>query len=159
MNPDAPIPVEIGKPPLDDTLIRNTVEEVRVTARRAHRIEIVLVLIAALLMVVIAGFTGYNTYRLRNVNRNLTGLVESLEANQEALQTYNEDHALSAGKNLEALLANIRCFTGFFVGFNEAVAEGRTPPDKAILDACFQPSAPPPPPTELPSEEEEEEEE
>lgn len=148
MNPAEPVPVGIGKPPLDDTLVRNTVEEVRESARRARRYEVALVIAACLLMVMVAGFTGYNTYRLRDVNKNLTTLVETIEANQETQQAYNEAHAESSGGNFTALLENIRCFTSFF----EMAARADHPPDRAVLDACFKPATPTPAPTKLPSE-------
>lgn len=156
MNPEDPVSVRIGKHPLDDTLVRTTVEEVKQSARRARHYEVALVVATCFLMVMVAAFTGYNTYRLRSVNKNLTALVEAIEANQETQQTYNEAHALSAGENFNALLENIRCFTDFFVAFNEAVAAAAPPPAKADLDACFKPSTPPPPPADLPSEDEEE---
>lgn len=137
--------------PIDDAVVRNAAEEMLVVARNAHRVEVWLVVVAAVLMVLIAGFTGFNTYRLRAVNRNLTGLVTSLETNQRALQAYNEAHSTSTALNLDALLGNVRCFTDFFMVFNGALAAGVAPPDKAVLDACFKLPAPGPPPEPLPS--------
>lgn len=150
MNGDDPVPVEveIGKPPLDDTLVRNAVEEVKESARKTRHLEVWLVVATCVLMVLVAGFTGYNTYRLRDVNKNLTALVETGEANQETQQTYNEAHAESSGHNFAALIENIRCFTSFF----EAATREGPPPDKAVLDACFKPPTPTPPPAKLPSE-------
>lgn len=138
--------------PLDDMIVRNAAEEMLEAARKVRRIEVCLVVLAAVLMVTIAGFTGWNTYRLRSVNRNLTVLVRTLEANQVAQQTYNEGHATSSGENFQALIDNIKCFTDFFVTFNQAVAAGTPPPDKVVLDACFKPTAPSPSPMPLPSE-------
>lgn len=147
MNGDS---VEIGRPPLDDTLIRTTAEQVKTTARKAHRIEIALVFLAAMAMVAIAGFTGYNTHRLRDVNRNLTNLVETIEANQVAQQVYNEAHAMSTAESHGVLAHNISCMADFFAAF--ALGSGPPLPEKAVLDACFQPTRPPPAPKPLPSE-------
>lgn len=152
MNPGDPVSVGIGKPPLDDTLIRATAEEVRITARRAHRVEIALVLIAALLMVVVAGFTGYNTHRLRTVNKNLTDLVETIEANQTAQQSYAEGHATATAESHAALAHNIACMAGYFEAISLSGRDGTPFPDKAALDQCFEATTEAPPDKALPSE-------
>lgn len=139
-------------PVLDDTLVRETVEEVKVIAQRAHRVEIALVATAAVLMVLVAAFTGWNTYRLRHVNRNLTDLVETVEANQEAQHAQSEGHALSTAESHDAIANNISCMANFFVDYNRAVAAGGPLPETAVLAACFKPTVAPPPPAPLPGE-------
>ena len=139
-------------PELDDTLVRATVDELRVIAQRAHKVEIALVATAAVLMVLVAAFTGWNTYRLRHVNRNLTNLVEVVEANQAVQQTYSEGHAASTAESHDAIANNISCMANFFVDYNRAVVAGEPLPDRAVLAACFKPTVAPPPPQPLPGE-------
>lgn len=137
-------------PELDDTLVRTTVEEVKAIAQRAHNVEIALVATAAVLMVMVAGFTGFNTYRLREVNANLTEVVETLEANQSALQIYNEEHAVATAESHSTLAHNLLCMSDFFQASAVALRRDTPLPDKATLDACFEQTKPPPGPMPLP---------
>lgn len=148
MSEEVNMPTANDLTPIDDAVVRNTAEEVIQTARKAHRIEVALVVIAAVMMVAIAGFTGWNTYRLRAVNQNLTFLLEVIRDDQHVQQTYNESHAKSTAASHRALAVNLQCLGNFFAA--AAGIEGAAAPSQTDLDACFRPTEEAPPDAPLP---------
>lgn len=138
-------------PEVDDTLVRETAEELRCISVRAHRIEVALVTIAAVLMVLVAAFTGFNTYRLRAVNRHLASLVQTVETNQGALQRFNETQAADNAESHIALVNNISCMADYFRSAASALRDETPLPAREVLDVCFRSAPPPQPPTPLPS--------
>jgi hypothetical protein len=107
------------------------------SARKARILEIALVSLAALCLVVIAGFSAWNTVRLRDISR-------LLEENQEAAKAYNVGHAQASYESHRAIIDLQVCVSRAFLRLPNA-REGE------VL-ACFHPATPPPPDFQLPSE-------
>ncbi|MCA1572366.1 MAG: hypothetical protein LC798_19100 [Chloroflexi bacterium] len=123
----------------ENEVVRNVAVSVEKAAARTRRTGLALVAVVAAIVTVTAIFTGYTAFRVREQNQFNEKLVLTI-------QEYNEAHAAQSADSFEAIRNNIACMADFFTQFNNAVATGQPVPDKAILDACFQPVTPAPPP-------------
>jgi hypothetical protein len=107
------------------------------SARKAQVLEIALVALAAASLVVIAGFSAWNTARLRDISR-------LLEENQVVAKEYNVGTARSSYESHRAIIDLQVCVSRAFLRLPDVREE-------EVL-ACFQPATPPPPDVQLPSE-------
>jgi hypothetical protein len=112
-----------------DQLVKST--------HRAQILEIALVALAAVCLVVIAGFSAWNTARLRDITR-------LLRENQEAAQEYNLGHARASYESHLAIIDLQVCVSRAFLRLPDVREDEVT--------ACFHPATPPPPDVQLPSE-------
>jgi hypothetical protein len=107
------------------------------SAHRAQVLEIALVALAALCLAVVAGFSAWNTARIRDISR-------LLRENQEVAGEYDVGHAKASYESHRAIVDLQVCVSRAFLKLTD-VRE-----DEVL--ACFHPATPPPPDIELPSE-------
>lgn len=140
-------------------VVRRKAAELEVAAARARTVGIALNATVGALMVLAALFSAFNTYRLRQISRDIRIDAEFNQRLVQLIQIYNEEHAEAAGQSFDALNANVRCMFDWMADYNTALAESiagkpQALPDRGLLDACYRPTTPQPAPPPKPKEKE-----
>lgn len=124
-------------------IVRRKAAELDRAARRTRCAALALNVVVAVLMVIAAGFSGWNTYRLRTINEGQQAQLEFNESLIETIQSYNQAHAEAAGQSFAAMAEALTCSISLFVN--------GTLPTREQVAACYRPVSPQPTPPTTPT--------
>lgn len=133
----------------ENDIVRRKAAELEVAARKARIVGIALNVAVATLMLAAAAFSGWNTYRLKEISVRVEADAQFNRELVRIIQTYNEEHALAAGESFSALADALSCSISLFT-------RAGVFPTEAQVRSCYRPVTPQPaPPPEPPGEKKE----
>lgn len=126
-------------------MIQRAARDVRITAKKAYVLEVILVGIAAIAIAAAAILGAWNTVRLREVSEDARVAAEAAKVQSEfnerlskVVAEYNTAHAESTAESHAALAEALLCGLKLFLSPPQLPA-----PEE--VDACYRPTQPAPP--------------
>lgn len=126
-------------------IVRAKALELEKASRQARMVGIALNVTIGALMLAAAAFSGWNTYRLKEISERVEADAQFNRELVRIIQNYNEAHAQAAGESFTTLADALACSISLFTR-----AEF---PTEAQVRSCYRPVTPQPaPPPEPPLE-------